>query len=449
MRRIAFLLLAVINSLPSAPAATRPHYGGTLRIAVQAAPAALDISGASSATDYWDMARVLSLFADNLVNVDAQDRPHPALAVAWQSDASAKHWQFTIRRGVKFQDGEALTADSVAQILTRIHPEWTVRRAEESVTIESDHPLTSLLAELALQRNAILKRNSGGLALGTGPFRITEFEPARKLKLVANDDCWSGRPFADAIEIDFGQSAREQAVNLELGRADIVDTAQAPGSNSTTRQEGSLPVELVALVFSPHAKIQEARVREALALAIDRKPLLSVLSRNAAEPAGSLLPNWMTGYSSLFPSSTNLTAARRLATGVRTPLTLSYDPRDPQAQLVAERIALNAQEAGLSVDVSLSGAEDVKLVRMALPSPDPATSLREIARQLGLPQPEIKSTGVDDLYQAERAMLEGSAVIPLFHLAAPAAAGNRVHNWQPGFSADWRAADLWLEAAPR
>ncbi len=60
-----------------------------------------------------------------------------------------------------------------------------------------------------------------------------------------------------------------------------------------------------------------------------------------------------------------------------------------QAQLIAERIALNAREVGITVQVSLSGAEDIRLVRVTQPSSDPATSLGEAARQLGIPQPAL------------------------------------------------------------
>ena len=56
-----------------------------------------------------------------------------------------------------------------------------------------------------------------------------------------------------------------------------------------------------------------------------------------------------------------------LAGSRQPPLLLSYDPRDSQAQLIAERIALNAHEVGISVQVSLSGAEDIRLLRIALP----------------------------------------------------------------------------------
>ncbi|HXA03711.1 MAG TPA: hypothetical protein VNY30_02690, partial [Bryobacteraceae bacterium] len=162
----------------------------------------------------------------------------------------------------------------------------------------------------------------------------------------------------------------------------------------------------------------------------------------------------MTGYSAVFSAQTNPQRARTLLAGSRQPgLNLSYDPRDPQAQLIAERIALNAREVGIIVQVSLSGAEDIRLVRAVLPSPDPATSLGEAARQLGLPQPALpgasRGNSLDELYQAERSLLDGYAVIPLFHLPVASAASARVRDWEPDRLGQWGGAglslaDLWL-----
>src|SRR5208337_3403003 len=198
---------------------------------------------------------------------------------------------------------------------------------------------------------------------------------------------------------------------------------------------------------------QCSRLREALALAIDRKPIQSVLLKGAGEPAVSILPNWITGYSALFSAQANEQRARTLLGDARPPaLNLSYDPKDPQAQLIAERIALNAREVGISVQVSLSGAEDIRLMRAVLPSPDPATSLDEAARQLGLPQPAFptpRGNSLDDLYQAERSLLDGYTAIPLFHLALASAASARVRGWEPGRLGEWNEAgsslaDMWL-----
>jgi len=436
-------------------AETRAHYGGTLRVLMQSAPDSLDIPATAPTTSYWSAARTLTLVGDTLVNVDAQDRPQPALAVAWQSDPSAGHWQFTIRRGVKFHDGSAATAAAMAQILGAIHPNWNVRASEDTLFIESDSPLRLLLAELALPRNLVLKYDGHGVPIGTGPFLVADWQPAKLLKLAANEASWAGRPFVDVVEIEFGKSLRDQAIALTLGKADVIEAAaQAtiePQRHDTT--SSSLPVELLALVFSATSKAQDARLREALALAIDRKPIQSVLLKGAGEAAASILPNWMTGYSAVFPVQANPQRARALLAETRQPaLSLSYDPRDPQAQLIAERIALNAREVGITLQVSLSGSEDIRLARIALPSPDPATALNEVARQLKLVQPifpATRSDSLDGLYKAEREMLDGYPVIPLFHLPVASAASERVRNWKADRLGTWNEAgaslaDVWL-----
>lgn len=446
MRRIAFLFLAAISLACAAMAATRPRYGGTLRVTLQSAPNTLEMPANSAPSDYWDTARVLALVTDNLVTIDFQNRPHPALAVAWQSDAGARHWQFTLRQGVKFHDGSLASAGAIAQLLGALHPDWNVHASGDSLAIEAENPLPSLLAELALPRNLILKRNADGLPIGTGAFRVAEWQPGKLLTLVANEESWSGRPLLDAVEIEFGKSLRDQAIALELGKTDVIEAApQANGSNASSPLRISLPVELLALVFPANSKAQDARLREALALSIDRKPIQSVLLKGAGEPAASVLPNWMTGYSSVFSTQANGQRAKVVLAESRQPaLTLSYDPRDPPAQLIAERIALNAREAGITVQVSLSGADDLRLVRVALLSADPATSLREAARQLGLPQPVVRGNTVEDLYQAEHTLLDGHALIPLFHLPVASAAGARVRGWAPDRLGGWNLPDLWL-----
>jgi peptide/nickel transport system substrate-binding protein len=460
---LAAALIAAMITPATAPAATRPHYGGTLRVMLQSAPDALDLPANATPTDYWDMARTLSLIGDTLVRLDAQDRPQPALAIAWQSDSTARHWQFTLRRGVKFHDGSAATPAAIAQILEALHPNWNVRASADSISIESETPMPALLAELALSRNLLLKRNANGLPVGTGPFLVAGWQPGKLLKLAANEDGWAGRPFVDAAEIEFGKSLRDQAIALELDKTDVIEAAPQAASGSqrhstSSSPSSSLPVELLALVFSPNSKAQDPRLREALAL--DRKPIQSVLLKGAGEPAASILPNWMTGYSAVFPAQANPQRARTVLADSRQPAltlnyVLSYDPRDPQAQLIAERIALNAREVGITVQVSLSGSEDIRLMRVVLPSPDPAMSLAEAARQLGLPQPAFQaatrgnSSDLDDLYHAERGLLDGYAVIPLFHLPVASAASARVRDWAPDRLGLWNEtglslADLWL-----
>ncbi len=270
MRRIASLLLALISLAWSAPAATRPHYGGTLRVEMQSAPVTLDLPGSTTVSDYWDMVRVLSLVGDTLVSIDAEGRPEPALALSWQSDSTASHWQFTLHHRAKFHDGSLASPGAIAQILGPLHPDWNVRAGSataDALTIDTETPAPSLLAELALPRNLILTRTAAGTMVGTGSFRIVEFQPGKLLKLGANEDSWSGRPFVDALEIEFGKSLRDQSVALELGRTDVIEASpQSANASARVPTSSSLPIELMALVFPPNSKARDAHLRRALAL---------------------------------------------------------------------------------------------------------------------------------------------------------------------------------------
>jgi peptide/nickel transport system substrate-binding protein len=456
---IPAILCAIFST--TASAATRPHYGGTLRVLLQSAPETLDFPANPTPTGYWDAARTLSLIGDTLVKLDALDRPQPALAMAWQSDLSGRICLFTLRRGVKFHDGSAATPAAIAQILSTLHPTWQVRAYPDSVSIESEFPEPSLLAELALPRNLLLKYNSNQVPVGTGPFVVAQWQPGKLLALAANEESWAGRPFVDTIQLEFGRSLRDQAVAFELDKADLIESApQNDFQRRGTSSKSSLPVELLALVFSKNSKAQDVHLREALALAIDRKPIQSVLLKGAGEATASILPNWMTGYATVFSAQLDPQHARALLAGTRQPaLNLSYDPSDPPAQLIAERIALNAREVGITVQVSLSGSEDLRLVRAVLPSPDPAKSLEEAARQLGLAQPTTSASAgslhsLDDLYQSERALLDGYGIIPLFHLPVASTVSPRVRDWQPDRLGQWAGtastlAGIWLSDRPR
>ena len=81
-----------------------------------------------------------------------------------------------------------------------------------------------LLAELALPRNAIAKRNPDKPS-GTGPFHVVDWQPGKRLTLAAEEACWHGRPFLDSIEIEMGKSFRDQMIALESGKADLVEIA--------------------------------------------------------------------------------------------------------------------------------------------------------------------------------------------------------------------------------
>jgi peptide/nickel transport system substrate-binding protein len=448
MRRTGFRLLAASSLLLAAMAgaATRPHYGGTLNVCLRATPGSLDPSQAGWAGS----TNLFRLLFDTLVTLDDQGRPQAALASAWEAGSGNQRWQFTLRRGVTFSDGTPLTSDLAATSLRATNPAWKVFSSGDAVVIERDSPAPDLPAELALGRNGIAKRENGKV-FGTGPFTVTQWDPGKKLVATARDDYRGGRPFLNSIEIELGKNSRDQMVAFDLGKAQLVEISPAQAHRAATegrRIETSAPVELLALVFDRDIQsADDAKEREALSLSIDRRVLNSVALQNGGEPAGSLLPNWMTGYGFLFPEEVDLVRAQQERAEI--PETrvwnLGFDAKDPIEQLLAERIVLNAREAGLRLQLA-TGPSDLKLVRVALASLDAEVALAELTSSLGIPPPKMNSDSVDDMYAAESALMKSRRIIPLLHLRNAWAVSKTVRDWTRTRDAAWRLPDVWLAA---
>jgi len=433
-----------------ASAVARPHYGGTLHVEMRAAPTSLDPAD-SNQPNWIESRNLFSLIFDTLVSLDEYGKPEPALASSWQAEPGSQRWQFFLRHRATFQDGASVTPDAVAASLRRTNPTWKVFSEGEAVIIERDSPAPNLPAELTLPRNSIAKREGGKIS-GTGPFAVSQWDPGKKLLLAARDDYWDGRAFLDTIDIAMGKSLREQLISFDLGKAQVIEIApeQAHRAVAEGRHvESSSPVELIALVFSrdPRAP-DDGRQRQALALSIDRELLNTVVLQGGGEPGGGLLPNWMTGYGFLFPASIDLGLARQVRGEIphTTSWTLGYDPADPTARVIAERIALNARDAGLGMQIASTSTTDLRLVRIPLISLDPQIALGELAAGLGLPPSKSTFASVDELYGAENKLLQSQRVIPLLHLRTAYGVSNTVKNWRMARDGSWRLSDVWLAA---
>jgi hypothetical protein len=281
-----------------------------------------------------------------------------------------------------------------------------------------------------------------GIAQLNDAFAVTRWEAGRRAVYTAEENAPGGRPFLDSVDIQMGRAMRDRAI--ELGRAEIVELAPNELRRVPAGQRiwSSSPVNLLALIFGP--RVDDARVREALALAINRAAIHSVLLQGQGEITGALLPRWVSGYAFLFPSAADLPRARALLAGL--PIasrTLSLAAED---RPMADRIALNARDAGLVVSVvPPAAAADIRLTHARIASANPAIALAAIAAALGLPEPPHAETA-EALYAAERALLDGYRVIPIVHLPDVYAVSPRVRGG-PGMTplGEWRFENLWLE----
>ena len=172
------------------------------------------------------------------------------------------------------------------------------------------------------------------------------------------------------------------------------------------------------------------------------------------EIAGGLLPGWLSGYAFLFSKVHDPARARQLVARMEHPvpaLALSYDALDPLARDIAERIAVDAREAGITLQVSTAPARsDLRLVRIRPGSLQPAAALADLAAFFHLSESVnlLPRSTHEALYHAERALLEDFRVIPLFHLPELYALSPRVKTWtQPGVSksGEWNLEDVWID----
>jgi hypothetical protein len=281
-------------------------------------------------------------------------------------------------------------------------------------------------------------------------FVLTTWEAGRRAIFTADDAAAGGRPFLDTVDIQMARPLRDQAVDLELGKADVVELSptELRRQSASRRVWSSSPVRLMALVFGP--RVTDPRVREALALAVDRTAIHSVLLQRQGEISGALLPQWITGYAFVFNASADIAKAQALVAPLspadRT-LTLAVD--DPANRSIADRIQLNARDAHLNVSIVQPTANaDVRLVETRIPFADAPHALASVAVAFGLGEPPAARTP-EELYLAERALLEGYRVIPLFHLPNVYGAGPRVQGGAVITPlSEWRFDSLWLEERP-
>jgi len=115
---------------------------------------------------------------------------------------------------------------------------------------------------------------------------------------------------------------------------------------------------------------------------------------------------------------------------------------------VAERIALNARDAGIAIQPTAAGNANLRLMEWPLESSDAADELRRIALELGVGDRagQMDPTKPETLYQLERSLLDDHRIIPLLHLRQTYAIAARVH-FQPSSSGTLalHLEDVWIQ----
>lgn len=352
-----------------------PQPGGTLRVGALGRPGAIsrDPHGTqANESDYL----ILSLRYDTLTVPGSGVLTKPRLATAWQSSPDLRTWRFTVAPGAKFHDGRPVTAEDVVFSLRRLRdlpagPSRLPGVRSESITADgpgtvvlvSDYPnaelpLSTRLATFVVPAGTTDIEN----APGTGPFALEWFRGGNA-RLVRNREWYGGEVYLDAIEVSVFESTQAMATALLAGQIDVASNAGAVAARTAQGRKDiqvlrrpddtAMPIVMRAAPGSPYA---DARVREALRLAVDREAMVAQTLSGYGVVGNDVLGTGDPGYARALPQRTrDLDRARTLLAqaGFDTGRTYRLHTTEDIAGLAesATLFATQVREAGVRIEV--------------------------------------------------------------------------------------------------
>src|SRR5580692_7705838 len=306
-------------------AAVAQKAGGTLKISFFDNPASLSLHEEATGAA---LRPAMGVF-NNLVMYDqhiAQNSPDsiiPDLATSWSWSEDGKELTFPLRRGVKWHDGKPFSAADVkctwdlllgvGSEKLRVNPRKTWYLNLDRVTTNGDYEVTfhlkrpqpALLSLLASGWSPVYPchvspREMRTRPIGTGPFKFVEFKPNETIKVVRNPDYWKpGRPYLDAVEYTFVSTPATAILAFAAGKFDRTGQGfmsiplmkqlkeQAPNAECTV-VPWNIPRQM--LVNRSKPPFDNAELRRAMVLTLDRRAFIDILSDGRGEIGGAMMP---------------------------------------------------------------------------------------------------------------------------------------------------------------
>ncbi|MBS1853605.1 MAG: ABC transporter substrate-binding protein [Acidobacteria bacterium] len=374
-----FLRLALASFLLFLLSCSARQERNTLVLIIESSPSNLDPRVGLDAQSQ----RIDQLIFDALLTHDDHLNVAPGLAEHWEVPDPLTY-VFHLRRGVKFHDGRPLTAkdvkwtfDSLLQGKIRSTKSAAYRFVdridatdEATVVFHLKEPFATLLWNLSEGAIGIVPEGSGAemtkRPIGSGPFRFVSAELDKEVVLERNDDYWGAKPRLARVRMAVVPDTTTRALELRKGSADIAINALTSDMVLTLQHDPALQVlrapgtVLAYMGFNLRDPIlRDVRVRQALAYAIDRRPLIEYLWRGFARPAASILPPQSWAYSNdVPPYDYSPEKARRIldaagypaVNGVRFHLTMKTSTEE-SSRLMAAVFQQQLREVGIALDI--------------------------------------------------------------------------------------------------
>lgn len=301
---------------------TRPVARDTVIMVIESSPNNLDPRVGTDAQSQ----RIADLIFDPLLRHDAHFNPRPALAESWETPDPLTY-VFHLRHDVRFHDGRPLTARDVKWTFdsvmngTVLSAKVGTYRTVASISTPDDYtvvfhlkePDASLLWNVSDEAMEIVPYGSGKdfntQLIGTGPFKFVSQEQDRDVVLERNDRYWGAEPKIRRVRFLVVPDTTTRALELQKGSASVALNSLTADMVAALKRDPRVAVQTspgtiyAYLAFNLRDPIlQDVRVRQAIAYAIDRGPIIHYLWRDEVRPANSILPPQHWAYDPNAPS---------------------------------------------------------------------------------------------------------------------------------------------------
>ncbi|MFJ1730735.1 ABC transporter substrate-binding protein [Streptomyces sp. NPDC088254] len=354
----------------------KPVKGGTLRVGALGRAGALtrDPHGTqANESDYL----IISLVHDTLTVPGVKPNTVPRLAASWKASPDLKTWRFTLAKGAAFHDGSPVTAEDVVFSLKRLRatPAGASRlpgiqeknisaEGDDTVVIVSDYANAELPLLVRLTTFVIPKGTTDkdiATAPGTGPFKLDWYRGGNA-RLVRNENWYGGDVLLDAVEVKIFESPQAMASALLAGQIDLASNVGAVAARTaenrkdiqTVRRPNDMAMPLV--MRTSGGPFADARVRQALRLAVDREAMVEQVLSGYGTVANDILGTGDPAYDKSVPQrARDLAKARQLLREARFDTSKTYElyTTEDIAGLAesATLFATQVREAGVKVKV--------------------------------------------------------------------------------------------------
>ncbi|MGL4971272.1 MAG: ABC transporter substrate-binding protein, partial [Cetobacterium sp.] len=272
------------------------------------------------ATNDQPSSRVAGQIYDSLVKQDTNMNIIPGLAESWtQIDDTTT--EFKLRNGVKFHNGEALTADDVKFTLDRMKTSPQVSHIikaidsvevidENTVRVKTDKPFGALLSHLSHTAASILNREAvekGGAAygqnpVGTGPYRFVSWQAGDRITLQANPDYYLGKAPTEKVIFRSIVEGTNRTIGLETGEVDIAYDLEPVDKEMVKTlptldyvEEPSLSMAYIGFNVNKEA-LKDKKVRQAISYGLNVQDIIDVAYQGSGAKANSPIGPKVFGY---------------------------------------------------------------------------------------------------------------------------------------------------------